>query len=97
MTQTEKEIEKRKEAMKRLRNERKDKIAAASARFKDQKKAFKSIREILNDDERTVPELAKETGMPAYEILYYIATLKKYGSVLEGAKDGGYFRYTLAD
>ncbi len=96
--QTENDQEQKKEAMKRLRNERKDKIAAVSARVKEQKKAFKAIREILNKDGgMTVPELAEGTGMPASDILYYLATMKKYGDILEGAKDSGYFRYRLAE
>jgi hypothetical protein len=30
-------------------------------------------------------------------VLWFIATLKKYGEIAEGDKDGGYFRYYLAD
>jgi hypothetical protein len=33
--------------------------------------------------------------LPASEVLWYVATLKKYGEILEGPKDGGYFRYRL--
>jgi hypothetical protein len=33
--------------------------------------------------------------MPASEVLWYLASLKKYGEVFEGEKDGGYYRYTM--
>ena len=42
-----------------------------------------------------MPELAAATGMPADEVLWYMAALKKYGEVVEAEKCGGYFRYTL--
>jgi DNA-binding IclR family transcriptional regulator len=44
----------------------------------------------------TVPEIASATGLPTEEVLLYVATLKKYGKVAEGAKDGDYFRYEPA-
>jgi hypothetical protein len=40
--------------------------------------------------------VAEGTGMPSCKVLWYIATLKKYGEVLEGEKVGSYFRYSLA-
>jgi len=94
--EAEKEKDQEKAAMKRLREKRKGEIAAASARIKEQNKAIRSIQDALKGNDRTVPELGEATGMPASEVLYYLATLKKYGLVLEGAKDGSYFRYTLA-
>jgi DNA-binding IclR family transcriptional regulator len=43
----------------------------------------------------TVPEIAAATGLPVSEVLWYVATLKKYGEILEGPKAGSYFRYRL--
>ena len=87
----------RKEAMKRLRQSRKQIIKATSARVKENRKAVKAIKEQLKDEARTVPEIAEATGVASSEVLWFIATLKKYGEILEGDKDGGYFRYYLAD
>ncbi len=86
-----------KEALKRLREERKDFIKAASARVKQQKKAVRAIKAALKESPRTVPELAEATGMETSEIMWFIATLKKYGEVLEAEQDGSYFRYRSAE
>jgi len=89
------ETESRKEALKALKAARKDQIAAATARMKEQRKAVKAIKEHLTGVELTVPEIAAATGLPASEVLWYVATLKKYGEILEGPKAGGYYRYKL--
>jgi hypothetical protein len=93
MSQQSPEKEARKKAMKALRNARKQQIAAASAKMKEQKKAIKAIREALGGDGATVPVVVEQTGMASAEVLWYLATMKKYGEILEGEKDGGYFRY----
>jgi len=87
----------KKEAMKKLRESRKDIIKATSARVKENRKAVRAIKEQLRDEARTVPEIAGATGLASSEVLWFIATLKKYGEIVEGDKDGGYFRYYLAD
>jgi hypothetical protein len=84
-----------KEALKNLKTARKEQIAAATARMKEQRKAVKAIKEHLDGAELTVPEIAAATGLPVSEVLWYLATLKKYGEILEGPKDGGYYRYKL--
>ncbi len=85
-----------KEAMKRLRKERKEMIAAAAAKVKAQNKAVRAIMEQLREGPRTVPEIADASGIPTDQVLWYLASLKKYGKVLEGEKDGSYFRYQAA-
>lgn len=84
-----------KEALKQLKAARKEQIAAAAARMKEQRRGVKAIKEHLDGAELTVPEIAAATGLPASQVLYYVATLKKYGEILEGPKDGGYYRYRL--
>ncbi len=84
-----------KEALKKLRATRKDQIAAATSRVKEQRREVKAIKESLADSELTVPELAAATGLPVDQVLWYVATLKKYGEILEGPKAGSYFRYRL--
>ncbi len=96
MTENMPEKETRKEAMKALRKARKKQIAAASTRIKEQKKAMKAIKEALGLDGATVPAVAEETNMPSTEVFWYLAAMKKYGEVVEGDKDGAYFRYKLA-
>jgi hypothetical protein len=95
MSDTSVETESRKEALKKLKASRKDQIAAAAARMKEQRQAVKAIKEHLAGVELTVPEIAAATGLPASEVLWYVASLKKYGEILEGPKAGGYYRYKL--
>ena len=84
-----------KEALKKLKASRKAQIAAATGRMKEQRRAVQAIKERLAGAELTVPEIAAATGLPVSEVMWYVATLKKYGEILEGAKAGSYFRYRL--
>jgi len=81
--------------LKKLKAARKEQIAAATARMKEQRQAVKAIKARLEGAELTVPEIAAATGLPVSEVLWYVATLKKYGEILEGPKAGGYYRYRL--
>ena len=88
---------KKKEAMKELRSHRKEWITNASKIVKEQKKILKAIKEYLGNQPATVPEIANATGISPGKILWYLATLKKYGDIIEGERDGGYFRYILVE
>ena len=72
-------------------------IKETSAKVKKHRKAIQAIKEHLKDEARTVPEIAAATGLASSEVLWFIATLKKYGEIVEGDKNGAYFRYYLAD
>ncbi|MGO8761046.1 MAG: winged helix-turn-helix domain-containing protein [Desulfobaccales bacterium] len=85
----------RKEALKKLKAARKEQIAATTARMKEQRQAVKAIKGQLEGAELTVPEMAAATGLPVSEVFWYVASLKKYGEILEGPKDGSYYRYRL--
>jgi Fic family protein len=97
MPDTSVENESRKEALKKLRESRKEQIGTATARMKQQRQAVKAIREHLAGVELTVPEIAAVTGLASPEVLWYVATLKKYGEILEGTKSGDYYRYRLKE
>jgi biotin operon repressor len=84
------------EQLRSLREARQELIKKATARMKEQRRQIRAIREQLAGGPRTVPEIAEATGMGSAEVLWFVAALKKYGEVLEDAKDGGYFRYRLA-
>ncbi len=85
-----------KEALKKLKAVRQEQIALATGRMKEQRRAVKAIKECLKGVELTVPEIAGATGLPPSEVLWYVATLKKYGEIQEGSQAGGYYRYKLA-
>jgi predicted Rossmann fold nucleotide-binding protein DprA/Smf involved in DNA uptake len=95
MSQNDEQKKAKKDAMKRLRQKRKQKIKEIAATMKAQKKAVKAIKEQMKNDVGTVPSIARETGISPDQVLWYIAALKKYGEVSEAEKDGGYFRYVL--
>ena len=86
-----------KAAMKKLRQDRKQTVKAAAAKLKEQNKAVKAVKEQIKDDARTVPDIAGATGIPSSDVMWYIATMKKYGDVVETDQDGSYFRYRLAE
>lgn len=89
------EAEPGKEALKKLKAARKEQIAAATSRMKEQRRAVRAIKASLAEAELTVPEMAAATGLPMPEVLWYVASLKKYGEILEGPKAGSYYRYRL--
>jgi predicted transcriptional regulator len=95
MPETSVELESGKETLKKLKDARKEQIAAATARMKTQRQAVKAIKEQLKEADLTVPELAQATGLTPPEVMWYVAALKNYGEILEGNKDGSYYRYRL--
>jgi hypothetical protein len=84
------------EQLRSLREARQELIKRATARMKEQRRQIRAIRDQLAGGPRTVPEIAEATSMGSAEVLWFVAALKKYGEVLEDAKDGSYFRYQLA-
>ena len=82
-----------KEALKKLREERKASISRARGMIKEQNKIIKAIKAAVKDEFKTVPEIAAETQLPSDTVLLYVATLKKYAGMAEGEKDGDYFKY----
>jgi hypothetical protein len=83
----------RRKALKQLREARSGAVAAAAKRFKTQKEDLGLLRGLLTGAGKTAPELARLSEIPASEVLWYLASLKKYGEVFEGEKDDGYYRY----
>jgi biotin operon repressor len=85
-----------KEALKKLREERRTWVENAKKSIKDQNQIIKQIKTQIAETAKTIPEIAMETGMSTSLVLLYIAGLKKYGLVVEAEKDGDYFKYCLA-
>jgi predicted transcriptional regulator len=84
------------ESLKALRDVRKTSIDKARKMIKDQNRVIKSIKELIKTEGKTVPEIAQTSQISTSQALWYIMALKKYGLVVEGAKDGNYFKYQLA-
>ena len=85
-----------KEALKKLRDLRKTSIDKARKTIKDQNRVIKSIKGLIKTEGKTVPEIAQASQISTSRALWYIMALKKYGLVVEGDKDGDYFKYQLA-
>ncbi len=95
MKNIDKNKEANKAAMKKLRAQRKNFITAASSKMKIQKKEIKDIKEFLKGQEATIPDIAEGINMPKDKTLWYMATLKKYGQIIEAQKEGAFFKYSL--
>lgn len=85
-----------KAAMKALRKERKAWIKAAAAKVKEHNSALRAIREQLKETPRTVPEIAEGAGLTSSKVMWYVASMKKFGEILEADQDDSYFLYQLA-
>ena len=85
-----------KEALKELRAKRKTSIERAKKAIKAQNNIIKTIKEQIKTEGKTVPEIAQTTNIPTNQVLLYVAALRKYGVLMEGSKDGDYFKYQLA-
>ncbi len=63
--------------------------------FNEQQKIYKALRAALKNGPRTVPQLAKECGLPSPTVMWHLMALRRYGQVLDGPEENGYLRYTL--
>lgn len=60
-------------------------------------KKRKMIFGALKQGPKTIPEIARETGLSLKEVTWYLMSLRKYGSILETGEttDDGYYKYKL--
>jgi len=91
------DVKKSAAAMKRLRQERKEEVAAVQARFKEQRDVRRKITQALEGDPKTVPEVAAASGVPAPEVLWHITAMKKYDLVAEVGMSAEYYTYQLIE
>lgn len=85
------------EMLKRLREQHAESVQRTQALLKEQKRVQKEICQIMRDTPKTVPEVAEAVGMPTQEVLWYIASFKKYGLVVENGMCGDYPLYQKAE
>jgi hypothetical protein len=86
-----------KDAMKALRAERKAWIEAASVLAREAKTATAAVRQALAAGPETAPGIARASGLSPDKALWIVASMKKFGQIVEAEKDGGFYRYALAD
>ena len=68
-----------------------------TALLKKQTEIKMKISKALKTGAKTVPEIAKETGLSSHTVFWYLMTMYRYGLIHEeGKTDEGYFKYKLA-
>jgi len=94
---TNEEKKKRTEMLVEMRKEHRDSVQKVQELLKAQQSTRKALERALTGGPHSVPQLAKAVNMPAHEVLWYVAAMKKYGIVAEAGTDesGDYFLYRL--
>jgi predicted transcriptional regulator len=73
----------RAETLRRLREQHAETVARTQALLKEQKRIQQEICKAIRETAKTVPQIAEEIGMPANEVLWYVASFRKYGMIVE--------------
>jgi predicted Rossmann fold nucleotide-binding protein DprA/Smf involved in DNA uptake len=94
---TQQTTQSRSEMLKRLREQHAESVKRTQALLKEQKRVHKEICQIMRDTPKTVPEVAEAVGMPAHEVLWYVASFKKYGLIVEEGMCADYPLYRRAE
>lgn len=90
---TQPKIQSRAEMLKELRKEHAMTVKRTQALLRDQKHIQNEICKLLRDNPMTVPDVAEKIGMPSKEVLWYMASFKKYGLIMENGMCGDYPLY----
>ena len=83
--------------LKRLREQHAATVERTQALLREQKRVQQEICKILRDTPKSVPEVAEAIGMPANEVLWYMASFKKYGLIIEKGMCSDYPLYQKAE
>lgn len=85
------------EMLKRLREQHAATVERTQALLREQKRVQQEICKILRDTPKTVPDVAAALNMPANEVLWYMASFKKYGLIVEKGMCADYPLYVKAE
>jgi DNA-directed RNA polymerase specialized sigma subunit len=98
MTTAKEAVKKRTAILAELRKKNEDKVKIAQALLKEQRAARRTLKEVMQGESKSIPEIAEAAGMPAHEVLWHVTAMKKYGEVVEDGTDDDdeYFLYRLA-
>jgi len=66
-------------------------------RLKEQREIRKKIVESLRGGDKTIPEIALETGLPPPKVTWFLMTMWKYGEVEAVDEVDGYYKYRLTE
>jgi len=85
------------EMLKHLRAQHATTVERTQALLREQKHVQQEVCKLLRDNPKTVPDVAQEIGMPTNEVLWYMASFKKYGLIIEKGMCGDYPLYQKAE
>ena len=85
------------EMLKALREEHVDTVEKTQALLKEQKRIQRDVCKFIRETPKSIPEIAEEIGLPASETLWYVASFKKYGIVVEEGMCDDYPLYKKAE
>ncbi|MFZ5858690.1 MAG: hypothetical protein ACOYZ6_17815 [Chloroflexota bacterium] len=83
--------------LKRLREQHAATVERTQALLREQKRVQQEICKVIRDTPKSVPEVAEAIGMPANEVLWYMASFKKYGLIVEKGMCSDYPLYQKAE
>lgn len=81
-----------------MRSQRGDQAAHKAELVREELATRRKLMDMLEEEPRTAPQLAQQTGMPTHEVLWYLAAMRKRGLIEEARTDdtGDFFLYTLS-
>ena len=85
------------EMLKKLRQEHDDTVKKAQVLLKEQKRIQREICKFIRESPKSIPEIAEEVGLTTMETLWYVASYKKYGIVVEEGMCEDYPLYKKAE
>lgn len=94
---TQQATQSRGEMLKRLREQHAATVERTQALLREQKRIQQEICKVLRDTPKSVPEVAEAINMPANEVLWYMASFKKYGLIVEKGMCADYPLYQKAE
>jgi predicted Rossmann fold nucleotide-binding protein DprA/Smf involved in DNA uptake len=99
MTTNKTEAKKRTKMLVALRQQHRDSVKQVQTLLKEQQTVRKTLCRAMQAGPKSVPQLAEATEMPAHEILWHLAAMKKYGLVVETGLDEAdeYYLYGLPE
>lgn len=83
--------------LKQLREEHADTFKRTQGLLREQKHIQQEICRVIRVTPKTVPEIAEAVDMPTHEVLWYVASFKKYGLLVEKEMCGDYPLYQKAE
>jgi predicted transcriptional regulator len=79
--------------LKDLREEHKETVERTQDLLREQRWIQRDITKQLEEESKTVPDVAEALDMPSHEVLWQITALAKYDLVEEDGMRGGYVLY----